>query len=86
MKEITVELRKWIILVCVCVCVCVCARVCVRACVRIYIYITALQGTRWNENGWIDKEECTLFYGAEREQRQGNGTAFVVLKMLGRVQ
>jgi len=66
-----------------------CTRVCVCIYIYIYIlyiYITALQETRWNENGWIDKEECTLFYGAEREQRQGNGTAFVVLKMLGRVQ
>jgi hypothetical protein len=64
MKEITVELRKWIILVYI----------------YIYIYKTALQETRRNENGWIDKEEYTLFYGAEREQRQGNGTAFVVIK------
>ena len=66
-----------------------CTRVCVCIYIYIYIlyiYITALQETRWNENGWIDKEEYTLFYGAEREQRQGNGTAFVVLKMLGRVQ
>jgi len=31
-------------------------------------------------NGWIDKEEFTLFCRAEREQRQGNGTVFVVLK------
>jgi hypothetical protein len=49
------------------------------------IHITALQETRWNGNGWIDKKEYTLLYSGETEKRV-SGTALVVLKKrLGQV-
>jgi len=45
-----------------------------------------IKETRLNRNEWIDKKETTLFCSAEREQRERNDTAFVVLKMFGAIQ
>jgi hypothetical protein len=47
---------------------------------------SVLTRTRWKGNGWIDKKEYTLLCSAETEKRGGNGTDFVVLKMLDQVK
>jgi hypothetical protein len=45
------------------------------------IHITALQETRWNGNGWIEKKEYTLLYSGETEKRERSGTAIVLKKV-----
>jgi hypothetical protein len=44
------------------------------------IHITAVQETRWNGSGWIDKKDYTLLYSVETQKKGKNGTGFIVLK------
>jgi hypothetical protein len=45
-----------------------------------------IKETRWNRNEWIVKKETAVFCSEEREQREINKIAFVVVKMLGAIQ
>lgn len=45
------------------------------------IDVLALQEVRWKDEGRIDREEYTLFYGSENKQGR-NGTGFMVSRRL----